>query len=387
MAVGRERWSHAQVGLHQRPRVPPVAGVEHDLWSLPGVGGGVVGPGMGVLRLAQVDRRGRRAALDPVPHRRVLRVQPDALRRELALDQAFQGDLGTRVGQPGLRDNGLASDDLADQAGRVDRGGLGRPARHPGQVRLGGVEDPDEAHHARVIVSGDVAVVQEVARGLLAAAGPALGFQVVGLARLDRLRVEPDRVLGDRRELLQPARDVGVGGPGVADPADAAAVLMEDVAHLRAGVDQADLVGVAHVEIRLRRGHVAVGVRAVVLRLIRDEAGVLLGDLALVEALAAVVDRLAARPVGVGELVHHGQLATSRGDPGRRLDFTLGGVAGDAGLLVDLPVPFVADLVEEQRELAEAGTGRHLDGRVPAALQRSVVVVAGPATATRAARR
>src|SRR5215469_10009917 len=100
----------------QRPRVSAVARVEHDLRSLPWSGGPELGPDMGVLRLAEVDRRAGGTALDPVPHRGVLWVGRDALRRELALDQALKRDLSVRIGEIRLIDDGLASDHVADQA-------------------------------------------------------------------------------------------------------------------------------------------------------------------------------------------------------------------------------------------------------------------------------
>ena len=93
---------------------------------------------------------------------------------------------------------------------------------------------------------GDVAVEQEVAGRLLDAAGAALDLEVVGLARADRLRVEPlrGRRVG-RRVLVQAGVGVVVGRVGVRvePPAVAAAVQVEDVELLAAGVHSRNLVG------------------------------------------------------------------------------------------------------------------------------------------------
>src|SRR5215469_17789949 len=89
-----------------------------------------------------------------------------------------------------------------------------------------------------------------------------------------------------------------------------------------------------------------------------------LGELTLEEALAPVVDRLAARPVRRGEGVDDRKLAFAV----RLQDLVELGLAGRAWRLVDLAVALVADLVEYQVEFAEAGAGRHLDDGVPPAL-------------------
>ena len=143
---------------------------------------------------------------------------------------------------------------------------------------------------------GDVAVVQEVARGLLHAARAALDLEVVRLAGADRLRVESLR--GRQRDrrfveagVLVVVRLVGVR---VGAPAIAAAVQVEDVEELRAGVHQADLRGIAQVAARHRRRRVAERVRVVGVRLETIEA---VDAEAVHERLAAVVERARCRPV------------------------------------------------------------------------------------------
>ena len=68
-----------------------------------------------------------------------------------------------------------------------------RAARSGSGIRSGWqrVVRPPEGPHAGQVVVGDVAVPEEVARGLLDAAGAALDLEVVALARAGGLRVEP----------------------------------------------------------------------------------------------------------------------------------------------------------------------------------------------------
>ena len=58
------------------------------------------------------------------------------------------------------------------------------------EVGLERVVHAPEAPHARVVVLGDVAVLEQVADRLVDAAGAALDLERVGLARADRLGVQ-----------------------------------------------------------------------------------------------------------------------------------------------------------------------------------------------------
>ena len=95
----------------------------------------------------------------------------------------------------------------------------------------------------------DVAVVEEVARHLLAAAGAALVLQVEARPRSDRLRVQAGGVRVLRRELLEGR----VGGKvfrlriWIPPPAVGATVQMVDVEHLAAAVHQPGLAGLTEV--------------------------------------------------------------------------------------------------------------------------------------------
>ena len=234
-----------------------------------------------------------------------------------------------------------------------------RPVRQRDQVGLPRVVHPPEGPHARDVVLGDVTVVQEVARGLLDAAGSALDLEVVGLARADGLGVEALRGRPDgRRVLAQPGVGVVVGrvGHGVEAPAVAAAVQVEDVELLRTDVHDPDLGRVGEVAPHHRGRRLTEGVGAVGVALLLGEV-----EQPVAEGLAAVVEGELAGSVRAGGVVHQGELRA---------------VGGGQRLVV------VAELVVQQDGLAETTGGRRagghaghvdagrLDDRLPAGDQR-----------------
>ena len=139
---------------------------------------------------------------------------------------------------------------------------------------------------------------------LLHAAGAALDLEVVGLAGARGLGVEARRGRQLRLRRLVEAGLLVVErlvGRRVEAPADAAAVHVEDVEHLRAGVHDAELRRIAQVGARGRRRRIAERVAAVGLRLV-----VVLVE-PVHERLGAVVDGARAGAVGAGELVDRRQ--------------------------------------------------------------------------------
>ena len=180
-------------------------------------GRGVVRPDQVGLRLAQIEWGVWRAGGidDPVPHGGVELIQPRAWRRQLGLDQLVDVNLAgaSRAGchdRPAVLQRGP---DQIDGIHRVFRfrqvRGILRVGWHGCQgitVQVGvlhRVEYAPEAPHTADVVVADVAVVEEVSRRLLTAAGAALVLQVEAGAWADRLRVQPGALGVLRRELLE----------------------------------------------------------------------------------------------------------------------------------------------------------------------------------------
>ena len=263
-------------------------------------------------------------------------VLRDALRRKL------RADPGVQVVRRQRRAVGHRAPDQAGGRHGARRRGAIRQGREAGLVR---VVDAPEGPHPGGIVRGDVAVVEELSRALLHAARAALDLEVVGLTGARGLGVE-----ARRRRQLRLRRLVEAGllvverlvGRRVEAPADAAAVHVEDVEHLRARVQDAELRRVAEVGARGRRRRIPERVAAVRLRIV----GVLVEPVH--ERLGAVVDRTRAGAVGAGVLVDRRQ---------RHAVLVIG-----SGVRL-----LVADLVPQQRVLAERlGRAGRADHGLPA---------------------
>ena len=276
-------------------------GVRGDV-GLVGPGTGLGAGGGGVLGLGQRDRRvGFRPG--PVVDRGVLRGGPYALRRQLLAYQRGEagGVLDGLGGIDRVAVGVLRAEVLADELVGGDGLRRGDPVAERGEVGLQGVVDPPEAPHARHVVLGDVAVEQQVANGVLDAAGAPFELEVVGLARSDRLGIEPVGGHLVLRVLVQP----GVGvvprrvGDRVHPPAVTTTVQVVDVELLAAGVADPELGGVTDVAAGHRGRWVAEGVRRVRVRLLLAE-----GEQPVAEGLRTVVERELPRAVAAGGGVH-----------------------------------------------------------------------------------
>ena len=179
----------------------------------------------------------------PVPYGAVP-VEGRPLRWDLRLNPVLQ--VRRRV-------NCCAVEGLTDKRTRIDRVRRGLAVGKRGEVALVGVVGAPEAPHSRDVVLRNVAVVEEVASGLLNAARAALDLKIKALARCLGLRVKP---AGLGTLLLRRFVETGVlvveraVSLRVQAPANTAAVQVVDVQHLAARVEDADLGGVAQVATR-----------------------------------------------------------------------------------------------------------------------------------------
>ena len=277
---------------------------------------------------------------------------------DLAVLVEVAATVGPRMRRVGVRLSGPV-DRIEGRGRRVDaelvgqvRQRLGQHAavRQLPQVGLQGVEHAPQPPHAGDVVLGDVAVIREVADGVLGTSGAVVEVGVEHLARPDRLRVEHDALLGAvAARLLEEAGvavvEVGVGRR-VQVPVQATTVQVVDVVHLRPAVHDPQLHGVGHVGPGHRYSRLTEGVRVVRQRLLLA----LRHGQPVHEWLRPVVDGPRPRPVRAGERVDEGQLvAVAVGDD----------------------VPLVPDLVEDRGVVTEGLRGRAaVLGRIVAAQLR-----------------
>ncbi len=377
VVVRGERHPLAEVRLEQRPRHPARGRVEKN--GGPGAvvplgGGGILRILRGALALADGDV----AVPLPVPHGGVVghdlaflvfRMARFTGGRHPHLDPVLDvhdGRIGFPVGLLALVDDlellAEPIDGRADQlVGRHAELHAALPVRQFRQVRhrvgmtradLQRIVEPAVAPHARHVMVGDVAMVEELARQMLAAAAAALRLEVERLGGTDDFHVHTvglrpdDRIL--HRTVLTHRPEVVRFGPRAPLPADGPAVRMVGVKYLGSAVNQPPLDRIAQIPAGDRRRNVAEGVGAVGQGLVL-EPEILMLQVHLVDAegLAAIVDRAAARAVGVGQRIALRQ---------------------EVALLVQRTEGFVADFVIEQHEFAEVRSGPVVDVDLPARL-------------------
>ena len=186
--VRRKRRTFGQVRSQERIRQLSGARVEQQLGSLAGRGRAVPRPRLVGVGLAEPSI----ALTRPIPHRRVVSLRSPR-RRELALDprrHVRRSNRGARaVGIDGRTRQRLRGHGGGDRVRAIrERGQRGHAVGRSWTVLRGVVDAPDPPH-PREVVLRDVAVVEQVARGLLAAPGATLIEDVEGLGRSQRLRV------------------------------------------------------------------------------------------------------------------------------------------------------------------------------------------------------
>ncbi len=272
-------------------------------------------------------------------------------------------------------------DRLADQLVRGNRGlDAALAIRQLAQIRhhvvpqitlLNRVVHAPVAPHAGHIVVRNVAMEEEVAGQLLAETGTALRFQVEGFGRADDFDVNAVRLGADHRILHRTVRagrpEIHViDRPRAARPSDRASVRVVAVEHFRSPVDQAELGRVAHIRTGNGRRRVTEGIGAVPHRLVFEtEVLVLHVHVVDAERLAAIVDRAAARTIGIRQRI---------------------ALREEVALLVERAERLVADFVIVEHELAEIRARAVLDHDLPAAGGRRRIAAAERFPIGRAAR-
>ena len=192
---------------------------------------------------------------------------------------------------------------------------------------------------------------EKIAGQLLAQPGPALVLQVQRFGRPDHFDVHAIGLGADHRILHRPVLggrpQFGVKRPRAPRPANAPAMRVVGMEHLRTAVHNPPLDRIAQVRPRQRRRDIAEGIGAVGQGLVL-EPEILMLEMHLINAerFAAVVQRAAAWTIGVGQRIPLGQ---------------------EIALLVDRPEGFVTDFVIEDHVLAEIRARAVVNHHLPAA--------------------